>query len=134
DCGDSPLLEPKQIATGRAWSRTVHLDGESVRSCGSFGSLPWFPGPQHAQGETATVLVRFDSRLNLKHRIAHRCESVGFVSLREQFGLHHARPVGEGEKLHRLARDLMMRALLDDEPAGGDGLADKFTETIHRAI
>src|SRR5439155_6726089 len=89
---------------------------------------------QYAQGETAAVFVWFDTRLNLKHRIAHRCESVGFVSLREQFGLDDAGPVGEGEELHRFTRNLVVGALLDDEPAGGDGLADKFAKPIHGTV
>src|SRR5438445_702595 len=43
-------------------------------------------------------------------------------------------PVGDGKKLHRFTRNLVMGALLDDEPAGGDGLADKFAEAIHGAV
>src|SRR6266568_1083813 len=90
--------------------------------------------PQHAQGETTPILVGLDTRLNLKHRIAHRCEPVGFVSLREQFGLDDARPVSEGKKLHRFTRNLVVGALLDDEPAGGDGLANEFAEAIHGTV
>ena len=48
------------------------------------------------------------------------------MGLCEQLSLDDACPLGEAEKLHLPARDLMVRALLNHEPASRNGLADEF--------
>ena len=90
--------------------------------------------PQSPKRKPPTVLERFDPRLNLQDRITNRCQAVAPVRRREEFRFHNARPVGQREGFHRLAGDLVMRALFDDEGAGRDGLANVFTEPIHRTV
>ena|SRR5437899_1548252 len=94
----------------------------------------WLAGPQCAQGIAAIVLEWFDTRLNFEDLVTNRRKAVGLARLRERFGFDDAGPVGERKKFHRLACDLMMRALLDDEATCCDCLADEFTEAIHRAV
>src|SRR5581483_3482099 len=103
----------------------------------SFLTLPRLsraPGRQRAQAKAASVLMRFNVRFDLKHGIPHRRKAVCPVSLREKFGLNDSGPVGQRQKLHGLARDLMMDPLLDDESADGNGLAGELLETVHRTI
>jgi len=46
--------------------------------------------------------------------------------LRKQFRFKHARPVGQRERIHRIAGDLVMRPLLDHQPARHGRFADFF--------
>ncbi len=52
----------------------------------------------------------------------------------EEVGFDDAGVIGEGEEFHGFAGDLVMDALLDDEAAEGDGLADVEVEAIDGAI
>src|SRR5262245_21504770 len=49
---------------------------------------------QHAQRKTASAFERLHLCRDFQHGIAHGRQAVGLVGLREQFGFHHARPVG----------------------------------------
>lgn len=76
-----------------------------------------FACAQHPQRRTASVLIRFHTGLDLQHRITHRGQAVTAVGRREELRLHQAGPIGQGEKFHRLAGDLVVGALLDDQAA-----------------
>ena len=56
------------------------------------------------------------------------------VRFRKKLGLRDSRPVRQAEKLHWLACDLVMGALLNDEAAGCDRLSNEFAQTIYGAI
>ena len=108
-----------------------HQRAPSVRS---FGKGSGFSRPQHAQGKAPAILEWLDRGGDFQHRIPHRRQAVAPLSLREQFRLYQARPVRERQKFHRLARDLMMRSLLDHQPAGHHRFADVLTEAGDGAI
>jgi len=93
-----------------------------------------FAGAEHAQGKAPAVLEGFDGGGDFQDRIAHGGQAVILVGLREQFRFHDAGLVGEGEKFHRLAGDLVMRALFDHQPAGRDGFAEVFAQAGNGAI
>jgi hypothetical protein len=80
------------------------------------------------------ILEQFHACLDRQHGIAVRCQAVTPVRLCEQFGFHDARMVGQREKFHWLAVDLVMGALLHHQAAGGHDLTDKLAKTIDRAI
>ena len=101
-------------------------DGLAECEPSEVGSLPadWerillaaSPPATHAKRKAPSVLERLDGRRDFQHRITHRRQCVVLVSLREQFRFHHAGPVCQCQELHRLAGDLMMRPLFDDQPA-----------------
>src|SRR6185369_9816299 len=52
--------------------------------------------------------------VDLKHRITNSCQPVRPIRLRKKLCFDDPGPVRQAEKLHRLARDLMVGALLDD--------------------
>ena len=70
----------------------------------------------HAQRKSAPVLEWFDCSGDFQHGIAHGCQCVVLVGLREQFSFHQFRPISLGQEFHRLACDLMMRALFHYHP------------------
>jgi len=80
------------------------------------------------------ILKRFYLGLNFKHRVSNRCKTIAFVGLSKQFGFNDAGPIGQTEEFHRLAGNLVMGALLDNQPASRDRLPDKFAKTVYRAI
>jgi hypothetical protein len=51
---------------------------------------------------------------------------VAAAGRREQFRFHHAGLIGQRQEPHRLARDLMMLALFDDEAADDDLLTGQW--------
>src|SRR5204863_7201916 len=69
-----------------------------------------------------------------KDRVAHGAEAVRFIGAGEEFGFGHAGPVGDGEEFHRFTSDLMEQALLNNQSAGHDGLANVFSEAVDGAI
>jgi hypothetical protein len=79
--------------------------------------------PQSPKRKPATILERFDPRLDFQDGIANSRQTVTPVRRREEFGFNNTGPVGQREEFHRLPCDLMMRALLDDETAGRHGFA-----------
>ena len=79
---------------------------------------------------TAPVLEWFDARLNFKHRVTNRRQTVTPIRLRKEFGFGDASPVGQAEKLHRLTCDLMMCALLDHQAAGCNRFSNEFAEAL----
>ena len=85
-------------------------------------------GPMDAQGKAVPILERFYCGCDFQHRVTHRRQAVAAVSRREEFGFDHAGPIGEGEKFHRFAGDLVVGALFDNESAGDNLLADVFTQ------
>jgi hypothetical protein len=52
-----------------------------------------------------------------------------WLGFREQLGFHHARPIGQRKKFHRLAGGLMMGALLNHQAARHHGLADVLAQS-----
>src|ERR1043166_481303 len=82
----------------------------------------------------AAVFERFDSSGDFQHTIADGIQAVRFVGFGEQFGLHYAGEVGDGDELHRFAGDLVEEALLDDQTTGNDLLAKMVVEPVDRAI
>ncbi len=89
---------------------------------------------KHPEGKPKAILKRLDARFDFQNRIANRRETIAFVCLGEELAFDHASPVGEREKFHWLPRDLMMRALFDDQAACRDRLADELDEAVYRAI
>src|SRR5204862_2899900 len=81
-----------------------------------------------------TVFERFDGGGNFQHAVANGVQAVGFVGFSEQFGFRYARAVGNGDELHRFAGDLVEKALLDDQAARNDLLAEVLAEAVDRAI
>ena len=109
------------------WNRSFQCSWTQVQGCSASGqygsglffdggncdlvSGSWFPRPQDAQRKPSSVLERFDRRLDFKHGVTNRRQSVAFVGLRKQFRLNHAGPVRQGQKFHRLTGDLVVRPL-----------------------
>src|ERR1051326_5587347 len=93
-----------------------------------------FAGAEDAEGETAAILEGFDGGGDFQDAIAASVQAVGFVGPGGEFGLDDAGPVGDGEEFHGLAGNLMEEALLDDEAAGDDLLAEVFAEVVDRAV
>src|ERR1043165_417414 len=93
-----------------------------------------FAGAEDAEGETAAILEGFDGGGDFQDAIADSVQAVGFVGPGEEFGFDDAGPVGDGEEFHGLAGNLMEEALLDDEAAGDDLLAEVFAEVVDRAV
>ena len=79
-------------------------------------NCPRLPRPQHSQGKSPPILKRLHRRGDFQHRIPHRRQPVILIRLREKLRFHHARPVGQREEFHRLAGNLVMRALFNHQP------------------
>jgi hypothetical protein len=84
--------------------------------------------------ESPPILKRFHRCGDFQHGIAHCRQPVILVGFREQFRLHHARPVCQREEFHRLAGNLVMRPLLDHQPARHHGFADVFAQPLDGAV
>src|SRR5207248_948091 len=74
-----------------------------------------YVGKTHAHSRTVRRV------LPLRGQDTHGRKTVGLVRRREELGFNNAGPVGQRKELHRLARDLMMRALFDNEAACRNG-------------
>lgn len=95
---------------------------------------PWFSSLQNAQGVTTVVFEGFDGGGNFEDFVADSVQAIGTIGAGEEFGFDDARPVGDGDEFHWFTGDLMEQALLDDQTAGDDLLADMFAQAIDRAI
>ena len=82
----------------------------------------------------SSILKRLHSRSDFEHRITNRRQAVGSIGGGEEFRFHYSGPVGQRQKLHELARDLMMEALFDDQTAGDDLFTDMFAQPGHGTV
>ena len=96
--------------------------------------LTWVSRRQRPQTKPAPILKRFNARLDLKHGIPHRSQTVCFVGLGKQFRFNDSGPISQGQKLHRFACDLMVDPLFDNKAADMNGFADKFMQAVYRTI
>src|SRR5436190_8965123 len=75
---------------------------------------PWGSGAYYSKRKPQFVFEWLNFCVNLKHRITNSCQTVRPIRLRKKLCFDDAGPVRQAEKLHRLACDLMVGALLDD--------------------
>ena len=97
-----------------------------------FGSR--LSGAQDAQCMATTVFERLDCSGDFQDAIADGVESVRLISAGEEFGFNHTGPIGQGKKFHGFTGDLMKEALLDDQSAGDNLLANMLSEAVDGAV
>ena len=107
---------------------------ESSSTSSWASSCAGFPCAESAETESSSIFESFDPCLDFKNGITNGGQPVAFIGLREQLGFNHARPVGERQELHRLAGDLVVRALLHDQATSRDGFPNEVAEAVYRAV
>jgi hypothetical protein len=99
--------------------------------------VEWFPEATPMSSRPTSiraVFIGFDSSLDFQNWVTDRGQTIAPVGGSEQFRLDNSGPVGKGEELHRLACDLRVGPLLDNQAACRDRLANELIQSLHRAI
>ena len=93
-----------------------------------------FSCAESAKTEPPSIFERLNPCLDFQNRITKGGQAVAFIGLCEQLGFHNARPVGERQKFHRLAGNLVVRALLHNQATRRDGFPDELAKPTHWAV
>lgn len=99
-----------------------------------FYDAAWFSNALNVERAAVTIFKARHGCFDFHDREPNRCDAESSVCSGEHFALDDARVVADRDELHLIARDLMMRAISDDEPTGDDTLTGEIAEITNGAI
>ena len=85
------------------------------------------------QAEPSAVVVRLDRAVHFQHRVTNRRRAEAAVGGGKQLGFRDAGFVGDPQRLHHFAGDLVMKSLLNDKAAGRHAPAHELSSREKRA-